>query len=512
MKFLFLIYLIPFLIVGILSIQVYGQIEIEDNEIIPHRDLAISYTVGRDGTLTAIVNDDSFSIEIPQIANQFWLSVEKTIVDENITTIEFIKGANTVLLTLNLTENILHFDLSGRLIDENLLIFKFSENTKRLGENRTGLRLENGNEFYFDWKDINLRNEYIEGSKSLRVDIRSAPNFKLDPRISITNPDWETGDFTGWTTASGSDCSQSISSVTPINGSESHLINSQVGSDNNCSAIQDIGPNTDSHLQAQFRIESGYTIDGARKGIVGWRGGGGSTAGLFFVIFNSSSSQLEVLGRYAVDSGNVDVRNASFTGIAVGNLYCIEIRYFRSSSPNDGEFQVWINNTQALSASNFDNNGINRADRIVSGQQNDQGFADIIFRTDDFYADDSERVNTCPEGLSPPVPPPIPIIVVDFFPLAPLMNLFFIVGGFILVFNAKGRLEFQATGMFFFLASLLFISIPIYAIIDDTSSLSYVVLNYPDGIRNNFVLINFVFIGLGLTSVIMNNKGRLGFR
>lgn len=99
----------------------------------------------------------------------------------------------------------------------------------------------------------------------------------------------------------------------------------------------------------------------------------------------------------------------------------------------------------------------------------------------------------------------------ELFPLAPLMNLFFIIGGFLLVFNAKGRLEFQAAGMFFFLASLLFIISPIYAVLDSNNVLSYVVLNYPDNIRNNFVLINFVFIGLGLTSVIINNRSRIGF-
>ncbi len=81
--------------------------EIESNEFIPHKDLAIGYVIGRDGTLTAIVGLDSFTISIPQIANQFWQSITKTIIDENITIIDYANGQNRVILTLNMTNNIL---------------------------------------------------------------------------------------------------------------------------------------------------------------------------------------------------------------------------------------------------------------------------------------------------------------------------------------------------------------------------------------------------------------------
>lgn len=509
------LYILPFILIFIIAFPSTLAQEIESNEIIPHRDLAISYIIGRDGSITAQVEDDSFTVTIPQIANQFWLSVQKTIIDENITTIEYIKGANTVLLTLNLTENVLHFDLSGKLVDENLLVFKFSENTKRLSENRTGLRLANGNEFYFDWEDINpnLQREYIAGSKSLRVDIRSAPNFKIDPRISINNPDFETGDFTGYATdGCGIDSNDLVNSTQPINGTYSYHVIIGSGADNNCSRRQDIGGHNDNYVQFQIDFKSA----------VAWTDGdiinfhrladGGSLRTSISIQQNDTAGGFQWRVSFDGDGGDTIVNNASFPLITIGSRYCVEYHYLRSASANSGIGELWINKTQFTSNSGIDNNGRGQPDRLYVGNPVDGSGGPVTFKVDDLYADSSERVNTCPEGLIPPVPPPISIIVVDFFPLAPLMNLFFIVGGFILVFSAKGRLEFQATGMFFFLASLLFVSVPIYAIIDDTSSLSYVILNYPDAIRNNFVLINFVFIGLGLTSVIINNKGRLGFR
>jgi len=96
------------------------------------------------------------------------------------------------------------------------------------------------------------------------------------------------------------------------------------------------------------------------------------------------------------------------------------------------------------------------------------------------------------------------------FPLAPLLQLFFIVGGFWFILQSKNRIEIQATGIFFFLASLLFVISPIYAVIDSNDVLSYVILNYPDAIRNNFVLIHFGILGMGLSSVIINNRSKIG--
>lgn len=680
---------------GLFSIQAYAQVEIEDNEIIPHKNLAISYTIGRDGTLTAMVEDDSFTVTIPQIANQFWKSITKTVIDENIIIIDYTNGQNTIILTLNMTDNILHFDLEGRLVDANLLSFQFSENTKRLGENRTGLRLADGREFYFDWSDINLDREYIEGSKSLRVDIRSAPTFKLDPRISITNPDFETGDFTGWSQSCGADSSQSINSTNPINGSESYYLNIGSGADNECGIVQTYGADDDVYIQHQFIAESSRDVDDGDQIYISRLTASSTDVVDFRLIQNDTAGGLQFALRYSTDSGFVTTRNSSFPLFELNTLYCVEYRYFRNTTANGGQASLWVNNTQ-VSDNTIDNDGISRPGRIRPGLQRDVIGIGLVFRIDDIYIDaatppPADRVNTCPEGLAveePPISPfniqtalpietisqmlfqvhggtsgglhhfalqeifqehnsfsnwieafrdddiirlrlcplPTPVsrnatnhiirftalsrgtggvermsihilnstqdIIQEFpetdisriefethnftltqanadaiddyslifielhatnlsvnddesifitqaqldipetdltvvcipeeeevgqgtselFPLAPLMNLFFIIGGFILVFNAKGRLEFQASGMFFFLASLLFIISPIYAILDSNNVLSYEILNYPDSIRNNFVLINFVFIGLGLTSVIINNKGRLGFR
>lgn len=356
--------------------------EIEPNEFIPHKNLAIGYVIGRDGTLTAIVGLDTFTVSIPQIANHFWQSITKTIVNENITTIEYLNGQNIVTLTLNMTDNILHFDLEGRLIEANLLSFQFSENTKRLGENRTGLRLANGRLFYFDWEDIDLQTEFIEASKSLRIDIRSAPTFKLDPRVSITNPDFETGDFTGWGTTCISGA-QEVNSSLAINGSFSHRVRSNAGSPGGqCFASNDQPADNEYFIRFQLRIELNEMADTNVKDIA-QIDRTGSLRSKVRLIQNDTLGGLEFTIRYLDDIGANTHRNHTFPAIELETTYCIEFSYDRDNTgPDLGAVTAHVNNTQFMDIT-IDNDMLPVPNRIVSGQPGGEDTGKMIFRTDD---------------------------------------------------------------------------------------------------------------------------------
>lgn len=423
------------------SLERIESVEIESNEVIPHKDLAIGYVIGRDGSITAMVGLNSFTITIPELSNRFWVSVDKTIVSENITTIDYINGAHTALLTLNLTENFLIFDIEGRLPSANLLSFQFSENTIRLEENRTGLRLANGGLFYFDWTDIQLETEFIEGSKVLRIDIRSSPNFKLDPRLVFTNPDFETGDFTGWTTACSGGNTQAVSSIDPINGSESNRV--VFTSDSNCLTRQStFSSNTDTFYQHTWRLESnGSVTDGDRRDISRMT----SSSQLRLRIsmeYNATRGAFQFAVGYRDNGGAIPApRNQSFPNIINGATYCIEAYYQRDDSdPDMGIVQVWINNTQLMNIEDVDNESISRPNRIWLGQQGTEVGGDVTYRVDDLYGANgnsglADRINTCPEGLGEeedPGPPVVgPLVLSTLAPIGPNIMLLFIIIGLI---------------------------------------------------------------------------------
>lgn len=431
--------------------------EILDNEPIQHRDLAISYVVGRDGSITALIGLESFTIRILELENHFWNSVNRIDANENITLIQYLNtNGDNALLILNLTNNFLEFDLQGRLTQANLLTFQFPNSVERLGDNRTGLRLANGNSFYFDWENIELAREYSEGAKTLRVDIRSSPNFKLDPRIAITNPDFETGDSTGWTIACGSDSTQIVNSTNPINGSWSHWIRNGDGPDDNCSLHQSHADTTDNqYSQFQFRILNSNSFSDSDSTNIVFMGDGGSLRLRVFVIQNDTLGGLQFGVSYNTDSGSVTIFNHTFAEVESNTIYCVETFYNRDSSPNSGDMSMWINRTQFQSASGFDNNGLGRIDRLLSGQPGDAGAGHLEYQVDDHYLDDASRVNTCPEGFAPPIPPIIPLELQSIAPVGStiflafvLIGLFalgqsnpwFVIGGWLTMFIATGMI------------------------------------------------------------------------
>jgi len=507
------LYLIPFLLVAISSlpsILVQAQ-EIQDNEIIPHRDLAISYVIGRDGSITAKVLDESFTIQILELSNHFWNNITKSVIDENITIIDYANGQNTVSLTLNMSNNFLQFDLEGRLIEANLMRFQFSNNVERLEENRTGLRLKNGGLFYFDWSDINLETEYIEGSKTLRIDIRSAPTFKLDPRLVFDNPDFETGDYTGWAEACSTG-SQAVNSTNPINGSESNRVAFLTGStSNNCYTRQGTFTSApDAFMQHQWRIESvGSWDDNGRRDISRMT----SSNQLRITLqmrWNATRSAFQFQVAYRDDIGAISHRNQTFPNIDLTATYCAELYYQRDNAgDNLGIAQVWINNTQYMNIETVDNNAISPVNRMWLGQQGNEDGGAVTYRTDDLYGSNSLRINTCPEGLSsgePPIIPEVILPITDFVPIA-INGIFlsWIAGGAFITLGHKRNVFITAIGMILLLSGFMLQLNPIYATINNDSLIAYERLDFDLPTRNNFALISTLLIGVGIMSMLVSS-------
>lgn len=497
--------------------------EIEPNEPISHRDLIISYTIGRDGSITAKAGDESLTVQIPQLENIFWSSVIKTVVNKNITTIQFSNGIDNTKLTLNMTDNILVFDLEGSLSSASLLNFKLSDNAKLLGKDRAGITLSDGNEFYFDWSDIPLPFEYIEGSKTLRVNLVNPLDFKLDPIIALTNHDFETGDFTGWTTFNDDPVFNTIevNSTNPINGSFSARFDYQLdGGSKRLTALQNIPASNDTTLQFQVRIDTDNLI--TDKGVIlgGIKNASGDDTALHrraFVIYNHNVTDgIEFLFGFHDDVG---VNLTTTAPASPDTVFCITMRYLKGETDNTGLVTFLVDDTLILN-STIDNNSFGSHDTIFNGVFNNmpsnQGI-DLEFRTDEnraFSGPTTLLEIECPEIVIPEPPVIDGDGLTDFFPIA-INGIFisWIVGAFFIAFGHKRNVFITALGMILLLSGFMLQLNPIFATITN-GTIAYQRLDFPIETRNNLALVSSLLMGVGMFSFFISSadKSKSGAR
>jgi len=366
----------------------------------------ILYIVEKDGTLlvTDTIKGNTMRIGMSELESRTWLNVIGVgsgggQLGEFVATFDFVGGDNTTqMLFREAAEGGMKLRLTGNLADGTSFNFDFDDNAVIRGNRTTS-----GN-IVFDFEDLFISGFAVTIDVPNRIiSVPRGANFDLDPRIALTNNDWETGDSTGWTAASGVDCSQSTSSTDPINGTYSRRVNIQSGADDNCSTSQEYGVENEIWIQFQMRLDSTSGADeGEEKEIMHIQRGGSHRAGIRLE-FNSTRGTMEFIGLYQTDTGQVKIENGTMYDVQLATIYCISLHYLRSPTADLGEFDVYVNGSLTFTASAFDNNGQTPPNTVGSGQRSDRGdLMDIVFRTDDWYVDSGARVNTCPEGLSAP--------------------------------------------------------------------------------------------------------------
>lgn len=455
-------------------------------------------------------------MEIPEIQANLWDSINRTDINENITRVDYTNGQDSVSITLNMTGNVLHFDIEGRLVSANLLTFQFPKDAIRLGENRTGIPVGEGLGFlYLDWSDLGVFHEYLDNTKRLRMDIRSSPNFKLDPEIGLTNRGYETGDFTGWSTKDSGSSSITVVSTGPIEGNFSVEAISTASGDNEAASDQGFGGAfNEVFFRFVVNITEAYT-GVEEKHLASLKKGGllGSRVGITF-----SSGSMRVQHEFLTDSGVVVIN----TGVAVTpmTILCFELFYkINATTPDKGTALLFLNEVLISNQTDIDNDTFATMSDIVNGQDVDAGADDSIS-----FKVDANRLNSdtsigC-DGFLPPVvvvPPGGLTDVVDIIAFGPTGLFLFLILGFVFLFlgNHFKIMTLALISVFLFGLSIFFYTFPLAYVIDSADVLSVQSLPlFPAAPRFIFLIFLFTFwlFSVILTMALSDRaRARLGF-